>query len=572
MRDTRLFRVNQPLYRSLGWADVLVLVGIAVLLYVGVRLAVDSPMVLSAPTIDLGLHWLPLYAGLSLARMFAAYILSLIFSLVYGRLAAYNRQAEMVLLPLLDVLQSVPILSFLPAVVLSLSALLPQRLAVELSSVVLIFTSQVWNLTFAWYQSLVTIPKELREVSTCFGINGWLQFSRLELPFGAISLIWNSMMSWAGGWFFLMAAEMFTVGQRNFRLPGLGAYLQEAASRGNLWALGWGIVTLLLLIVALDQLVWRPLLAWSDRFNLQMVSRDNPPSSWFYDVLRNAQLVAWFHQRVLRPVSAAVDGYLSRRFQARGLSATSPTPGYVGRILGGLVIAILAYGALRAGQMLSEVSLTQWGNIALGVGATLLRVLGALAVALAWTLPLGVAMGTNPRLARWLQPLVQVAASVPATALFPAVLLVLLRLPGGLNLAAVVLMLMGTQWYLLFNVIAGASAIPQDLKYTATLLQMDFWRRWRVLVLPAIFPYVITGAITASGGAWNASIVAEHVEFAGETHNVIGIGALIARATAVGDYPLLLAATLAMIVTVVLINRLVWRRLFRIAEQHYRME
>ncbi len=572
MRDVRLFRVNQPLYRALGWADVLVLVGIAVLLYLGVRLAVDSPAVLAAPTIELALHWLPLYAGLSLVRMFAAYTLSLIFSLVYGRLAAYNRQAEMVLLPLLDVLQSVPILSFLPAVVLSLSALLPQRLAVELSSLVLIFTSQVWNLTFAWYQSLTTIPKELREVSTCFGINGWLRFSRLELPFGAISMIWNSMMSWAGGWFFLMAAEMFTVGQRSFRLPGLGAYLQEAASQGNLWALGWGILMLLFLIVALDQLVWRPLLAWSDRFNLQMVSQDQLPSSWFYDVLRNARLVAWVHERMFRPVSAAVDGYLARRFQARGVVATSHTQGVMSRILWGVLIAILVYGALRAGQMLAEIPLAQWSEIGLGVGVTLLRVVGALAIALAWTLPLGVAIGTNPRVARWLQPLVQIAASVPATALFPAVLPVLLGLPGGLNLATVVLMLMGTQWYLLFNVIAGASAIPQDLKYTATLLQINRWRRWRVLILPAIFPYLITGAITASGGAWNASIVAEHVEFAGETRHVIGIGALIARATAVGDYPLLLAATLAMIVTVVLINRLAWRRLFRIAEQRYRME
>ncbi|MDW8072588.1 MAG: ABC transporter permease subunit, partial [Anaerolineae bacterium] len=543
-------------------------------LYVAVRLAVDSPAVLAAPTIALELHWLPLYAGLSLARMFAAYTLSLVFSLIYGRLAAYNRRAEMVLLPLLDILQSVPILSFLPAVVLSLSALLPQRLAVELSSIVLIFTSQVWNMTFAWYQSLTTIPKELREVSTCFGIYGWLQFSRLELPFGAISLIWNSMMSWAGGWFFLMAAEMFTVGQRSFRLPGLGAYLQEAADQGDLRALGWGILALLSLVVLLDQLVWRPLLAWSDRFNLQMVSRDNPPSSWFYDVLRNARLVAWFYERVLRPAGAAVDDRLSRKFRTRSRIADSHphTPGLVGRILWGVLIAVLMYGALRAGQMLVEVSPTQWGQIGLGIGATLLRVMGALVIALTWTLPLGVTIGLNPRLARWLQPFVQIAASVPATALFPAVLLVLLKLPGGLNLAAVALMLMGTQWYLLFNVIAGASAIPQDLKYTATLLQINRWHRWRVLILPAIFPYVITGAITASGGAWNASIVAEYVEFAGETHSVIGIGALIARATAEGDYPLLLAATLAMSMTVVLINRLVWRRLYRIAEQHYRME
>ncbi len=573
MLGSRLFRVNQPLYRSLSWADVLVLIGIAALLYAALRLAVDAPMALSAPTIDLSLRSLPLYTGLSLMRMVAAYFLSLVFSIVYGRAAAYNRQAEQVLLPVLDVLQSVPILSFLPAVLLGLSAILPQRLAVELSSIVLIFTSQVWNLTFAWYQSLTTIPKELHEVSACFGFNSWLRFTRLELPFAAIGLIWNSMMSWAGGWFFLMAAEMFTVGQRNFRLPGLGAYLQEAANQGNLWALGWGIFALLLLIVVLDQLIWRPFLVWSERFKLQMVPQDNPPTSWFYDLLRSAQLVTWLNVHVVRPFGEAVDSFLLRKSLVHGrVAAPQQSRVSVGRILLVLLVLGLVYGLLRAAQMLSAVPPAQWGDIALGIGLTLLRVMGALAIALSWTIPLGVVIGTNPQLARWLQPLVQVAASVPATALFPAALLVLLRLPGGLHLAAVVLMLMGTQWYLLFNVIAGASTIPQDLKYTTALLQMSRWRRWRTLILPSVFPFVITGAITASGGAWNASIVAEHVEFAGEAHSVFGIGALIAKATAIGDYPLLLAATLAMVLTVVLINRLVWRRLYHVAEQRYRME
>lgn len=572
-QSARLFKIEQHTTRLISWGDIVVLIGLTGLLYGGVSLAREASTVISGPVISLYPGALPLYAGLSLGRMTAAYILSFLFTLIYGYLAANNRRAERVLLPILDVLQSVPILSFLPVVLLSLSAMLPQRLAAELASIVLIFTSQAWNMTFAWYQSLITVPKELREASTVFRLNPVLRFKILELPFAAISLIWNSMMSWSGGWFFLMAAEIFSVGQRDFRLPGLGAYLHEAANQGDLTAILWGLGTLILLIVALDQLLWRPLLAWSDRFKLEMVEGEKAPTSWFYDALLDSRLIAWSVERVYRPLTERIDIFLGRSFPA---PSESPA-GKSGRpwllyLLGALVGLGFLYGAYGAGGMLLGLPLRQFGQIGLGVLATLMRVVVALVFAFAWTVPLGVAIGTNPRLAAILQPLAQIAASLPATAFFPVVLLFVLTLPGGLNLAAILLMLMGTQWYLLFNIIAGAAAIPQDLKYTTVLLHMSRWERWRTLILPALFPYIITGGIAASGGAWNASIVAEYVQFGGRTLHTLGIGALIAEATAVGNYPLLLASTLSMILTVVVINRFWWRRLYRVAEENYRME
>jgi NitT/TauT family transport system permease protein len=571
MRITHLFKTDQPAHRPFTWGDAVVLLVVAVLVYGGVRLALDAPAAIKGPAISLAPHALPWYALRSVGRMAAAYALSMAFTMVYGYLAAYNRRAEQVLLPLLDVLQSVPILSFLPVVLLSLSAILPPGIAAEVASIVLIFTSQVWNLTFAWYQSLRTIPKELREASAIFRL-GWLRLGSLELPFGAISLIWNSMMSWAGGWFFLMAAEIFTVGDRDFRLPGLGGYLKEAANQGDLHAIALGVGTLVLVIVALDQLVWRPLLAWSDRFKLEMVESENPPRSWFYDAWRVSRLTAWLSVRVASPALEAVDRWLARHPAPGGEPPRQDDAGWAWKVVIVLGSAGLLYGAFRAGEMLIRVPPGQWADVGLGLVATSLRVAAALAIALAWTVPVGVAIGTSRRLAGWLQPVVQITASIPATALFPIFVLALVALPGGLNLAAVLLMLAGTQWYLLFNVIAGAAAIPQDLKHTAALLQLDRKHRWRILTLPALFPYIVTGAITASGGAWNASIVAEYVEFAGKTLSTRGIGALISEATAAGDYPLLLAATLAMVITVVTINRLVWRRLYLLAEERYRLE
>jgi NitT/TauT family transport system permease protein len=568
-----LYKVEQTNQRTFSRSDLIIVAGLAVILYVGTRLALGSPAIVAGPDIILSPKALPIYTSLSVGRMLAAYILSLLFTFIYGRVAAYNLRARKMLIPLLDVLQSVPILSFLPVILLSLSAILPQGIAIELSSILLIFTSQAWNLTFSWYQSLTTNPKELREASTIFHFNSWFRFKNLELPFGSISLIWNSVMSWAGGWFFLMAAETFTLGQKDFRLPGLGSYLQAAANRGDVQALTWGIITLVLVIVAIDQLAWRPLLAWADKFKLEMVESDTPPTSWFYELIHNSRLVDWLDQRLIHLAFEGIDSRSLRLSPAVYIPEQGDADwSRRAYLIGGVLLTLLGYGAYRIIQLLIALPWTDWMQIGAGILATFLRVAIALAIALAWTIPVGVAIGTNRRIASLLQPVVQITASVPATALFPAFIVILINLPEGLNIAAVLLMLLGTQWYLLFNIIAGAMAIPQDLKYTSTMLQINRWQRWRTLILPALFPFIVTGAITASGGAWNASIIAEHVQYGSQSYYVTGIGALIARSTAQGNYPLLLASTLCMVAAVVLINWLVWRRLYRMAEERFRLE
>jgi len=569
------FSTVLPRVTRLTFGDVMVFVALAGILYVGTRLALRAPAVVAGPEISLDATALPWYAALSLARMSAAYALSLVFSLAYGYYAARNRRAGQVMIPLLDVLQSVPILSFLPVVLLSLSVLLSSAVAAELAAVVLIFTSQAWNLTFSVYQSTRTVPGELREAAAVFRFGAWFRLKYVELPFAANGLVWNSVMSWAGGWFFLMAAEMFTVGSRDFRLPGLGSYLSTAAQAGDLHALGLGVATMIAIVVALDQLLWRPLLAWAQRFKLETVEGEHEPPSWFHDQLARAWLVERFLAKWWAPFRERLD----RRWQIphapvvidNGKTGAASRDWRVRLIVVAAGIGLL-YLALSAGRLLATLPLAAWRDIAIGLGATLLRVTAALLLAAAWTIPVGVAIGTRPRLAAVLQPVAQVAASVPATALFPILLLALLHLPGGLNLAAVLLMLLGSQWYLLFNVIAGASAIPRDLRDTTALRRLSPVERWRTLLLPALFPYVVTGAITAVGGAWNASVVAEYVQFGGETHATLGIGAVISHATATGDFALLLAATLAMVVTVVLLNRLFWQPLYRLAEARYRME
>jgi NitT/TauT family transport system permease protein len=575
MRQLR-FSPGLPQTPAFTLGDGFIILGIAAFLYVGTRLAFHAPAVVHGPEISLSPLALPWYAMLSVGRMAAAYFLSLLFSLFYGYAAARNRSARIVLMPLLDVLQSVPILSFLPVVLLGFAAILPQSVAAELAAIVLIFTSQAWNMTFSFYQSMTTIPMELREATAIFRLDPWARFKTLELPFAAIGLLWNSMMSWSGGWFFLMAAEIFHVGSRDFRLPGLGSYLQAAANAGNLRAVLAGLTTLVFVIVMLDQFVWRPLTKWTDKFKVETVETEQPPHSWFADLLSRAWLVDQLGRRIWNPFSEWVDGKLRRPLGghiATPETSTGGDPRSWAAVGIAFMFAILVlYGAYRAAELLIALPRAEWAQLGVGLFATFVRVAVSLVIALLWTVPLGVAIGTNRRLANVLQPIVQVVAAIPATALFPIVLLALLNLPGGLNIAAVALMLMGTQWYLLFNVIAGASAIPQDLRLTTDLLQLSRFDRWRTLILPALFPYIVTGAITASGGAWNASIVAEQVEFGGQTRATTGIGAVIAQATGIGNYSLLLAGTLALVLAVVLVNRLFWQRLYRIAEERYRLE
>lgn len=555
--------------------DVVVLIAIVAVLYAGIHIGLGSPKVIRGPRISLSPSALPWYTSLSLARMFAAYALSMAFSVVYGYVAARNRTAQRVLMPMLDVLQSVPVLSFLPIVLLGASAFMPTSVAAELAAIVLIFTSQAWNLTFSFYQSVSTVPREMDEAARIFRLGFWLRLRSVELPFAAIGLIWNSIMSWAGGWFFLMAAEMFHVGNRDFRLPGLGSYLQTAANRGDVQAILMGVVTLVIVIVALDQLIWRPLLAWSERFKVTTVVGDESVRSWILPLLSRSRILAWCGHRTLQPLSRWLDrvDLGRRRRDDHGLARSVRLgPITAWRLISALALAAALYGVVRAGLLLTRLPASTWGLLLAGLGATLGRVILALIIALLWTVPLGVAVGNSRRIARIVQPLAQILASVPATALFPVLLIGLIRVPGGLNIAAVLLMLLGTQWYLLFNVIAGSSAIPEDLRYTTRMLGLSRIDRWRTLYLPALFPYIITGAVTSSGGAWNASIVAEYVEFGGHVHATLGLGSLIARATAAGNYALLLAATLTMILTVVFINRTVWHRLYALAERRFRME
>src|SRR5258708_5857323 len=518
LRRRIVFATSQPSRGPLlSITDLLIILVIAVAVYIGVRLAVASPQVLNGPQINLSPRALPYYALLSLGRMSAAYLLSIVFSLIYGYSAASNPAAGRILLQILDVLQSMPILSFLPIVLLVLTAILPQGIAVEIAAVVLIFTSQAWNMTYSFYQSMKTLPIELQEASAVFRFNWWWRFRRMELPFSAIGLLWNSVMSWAGGWFFLMAAETFSVGNRDFRLPGLGSYLQRAASDNNTSAILWGVGTLVLVVVLLDQFIWRPLLAWADKFKIEMTESENPPTSWFLEFLNHSRIAINITQRYimrgLKRVDKRLGGTLKSGLSLDDESSQPPRTRWIRRVVLLVVVIAVGYGVLRLGQLLLTVSLADYGRIIVGAVLTALRVVISLVIAVLWTVPLGVAIGSSPRLATFLQPVVQVVASIPATALFPVLLLAVLNLPGGLNVAAIVLMLLGTQWYVLFNVIAGTTAIPQDLRYTTDLLRFSQINRWRKLILPSLFPYMVTGLITAGGGARNARIVAENTTF-----------------------------------------------------------
>jgi len=528
------------------------------------------------PTVEISrsLRALPAYAGYSLLRITIAYVLSLGFALVYGYVAAYNPRAERFMLPLLDVLQSIPVLSFLPGVMLAMVALFPGRqLGVELGAILLIFTGQVWNMAFSFYASLKSIPKDMREAAEIYHFSWWQRFTQMELPFSAIGLVWNSMMSVAGGWFALMVCEMFVLGSRDFRLPGLGSYLQTAASAGDTRSICWGIATMVLVIVLLDQFVWRPVIAWAEKFKVEQVESTDAPRSWVLNLVERSSGLAKIREKTLRPLGERLLLYFAEKHrEEHPLQNPSAWRDWLLRGLAVLTLGGIGYGVVRVAIILSGVGKVELHATALGLGATFLRVNLALLLGALWTIPVGVAIGFNPRLARIAQPLAQIAASVPATALLPVILLVLIRLGGGLGLASIVVLLLGTQWYVLFNVIAGAMAIPTDLKECCSVFRVRGVARWKKLILPGIFPYLVTGLVTASGGAWNASIVAEYFHFKGQIYTTTGLGATIQQATDSGDFHLLLVATMMMAATVVTINRLVWRKLYGLAETRFRLE
>lgn len=576
--------------RKFGWGDVLVVVAVTGLLLGMVSLAREwTGELRPAVQIDLSPWALPRYTFYSLSRGLLAYVVSLGFTLLYGYWAAKDRVAERFLLPLLDILQSVPVLAFMPGLVLGLVAAFPRsNVGLELAAVIMIFTGQAWNMTFSFYHSLRAVPLAYDEVARVYRYSGWQRFRWLELPYSTMGLVWNSMMSMAGGWFFLMINEAFRLGHQDFRLPGVGSYMSVAVEHGRIDAMLWAMTAMILMIVLLDQLLWRPVVVWAQKFRIEEGGHQEALTSWFLDWLRRSHLVALAGrlrqktkaQRSLRAgVSAAsAPGATSGRDAAAGL----PTPGeraqhreasgWFARVSLGLLVLlliVLGYGNCKLVELLRGVSGAEWLAVWSAAFWTLVRVLAATGLGTLWTLPAGLAIGLSPRLSRAFQPVVQVVASFPAPMLFPAAIAILSWLGVSLNWGSIVLMLLGTQWYILFNVIAGAMAVPADLREAARSYRLSVWDRFRALYLPAVFPYLVTGWVTAAGGAWNASIVAEYVTFRGHVLRAHGLGAQISAAASGAHFPLLAASVLVMSAVVVTFNRTVWRKCYRLAEERF---
>jgi NitT/TauT family transport system permease protein len=530
--------------------------------------------------ISLSPRALPLYAFYSVVRIFLAYLLSLFFAIAYGYIAAYNTRVEAFMLAALDILQSIPVLSFLPPVMLAMIALFPTRhFGVELGAIFLLFTGAVWNMAFSFYSSLKSIPRELREAADINRFS-WLQrLVQLELPFAAIGLVWNSIMSVAGAWFTLMACEIFHFGTRDFRLPGLGSYLQAAADAQNNRDIAWGLVSMIAIIVAIDQLIWRPLIGWSDKFKFEQVESSQHIGSPLIHLFTHSNALSAIARHTTQPLNEAIYIRLAARRReqlSRAATHPDPSPSRTSQILPWLLIAVavaaVLFAAERAVALVRPVTAAQYLLLLKSAGATFLRVNFSLLAAAAWTIPAGVAIASHPPLARIAKPLAQIAASVPATFLYPVILILLIRIGGGLGIGSIILMLLCTQWYILFNVIAGAMAIPTDLKEVATLYRFSRIDRWKKLILPGIFPYLITGMVTASGGAWNASIFAEYFLFKGRTLTTVGLGEQISASIASDAFPIILLATILISLMVVTTNRLLWRRLYRLAETRYRLD
>ena len=523
--------------------------------------------------IDLSPRALPIYAFFSISRITVAYVGSLVFALIYGYTAANNTTAERLMIPLLDTLQSIPVLCFLPGVMISMVALFPtSQFGLELGSILLIFTGQVWNMAFCVYSSIRSIPREMLEAARLYRLSPWQRFIQLELPHTAITLIWNSMMSVAAAWFALMVCEMFVLGDRDLRLPGLGSYLQSASNAGSTGSIAWGLFAMIAVIVLVDQIVWRPAIAWSAKFKFEQVEASDVPRSPILDLLRRSKLLSRAGL-FIAPARESVLLHFARVHISPGRERKGRywTKWFANVLLVSTLGGIL-YAIVKMSVMISRISRVELNEIVLGAGATFLRVELTLILAALWTIPAGVFIGLKPRLAAITQPMAQIAASVPAPALFPIVLLILIRIGGGLGIASIVLLLLGTQWYILFNVIAGASAIPAELKEVCDVFHLNQVQRWRKLLLPAIFPYLITGFVTASGGAWNASIIAEYFRFLGQTFSITGLGAVISRATDTGNFPVLLGATIVISAMVVTVNRLIWRRLYNLASTKFKLE
>ncbi len=554
------------------WIDFLLLLSIAGLFYGLVSVEREWAGVLSPPSeIDLNPWMLPKYTFFSMIRGILAYGLSLSFTLVYGYWAAKDRVAEKVLMPLLDIFQSVPVLGFMPGLVLVLVGLFQHsNVGLELAAIIMIFTGQVWNMTFSFHHSVSSVPADMRQAASTFRFNWWQTMKWVEVPSAAVGLIWNSMMSMAGGWFFLMISEAFVLGNKDFRLPGVGSYMSVAVNHGNVPAMIYAIIAMAVMVLFLDLFLWRPVVVWSQKFRQEETGVTFVASSFFLDWLKKSGVL----QLAGGILHALTESGFNRVFPEKETREKSPEGIRLPfRIVIWLIytafVALFGLGCWKLYGLVQALPLTSWRGISWYGCLTLFRVLSAVAIGTLWTLPVGLLIGLSPKLSRALQPVVQIVASFPAPMLYTAIVIALQAAGVHLNFGSVILMLLGTQWYILFNVIAGAMSIPADLREVSRLYGMNVWQRLKNLYIPAVFPFLVTGWITAAGGAWNASIVAEYVVFRGRTLAAHGLGSMISQAAEKADFAVLAAAVLTMSAIVVAFNRIVWRNLYTIAQTKY---
>jgi NitT/TauT family transport system permease protein len=557
------------------WADVVVVAALIALLFGLLRLApaLNAPFLpKTAPsTVSTDPANLPYYAVRSLVRMFAALILSVLFTFVYATAAARLRRTEKVLIPLLDILQSVPVLGFLSVTVTAFINLFPgSELGLECASIFAIFTAMAWNMTFAFYHSLITQPRDLDEAARIMRLTRWQRFWRLDVPSGMIPLVWNGMMSFGGAWFFLAASESISVLNHHYALPGIGSYAAAAIAQGNLGEVGLAIAVEIVLVLGVNFLFWRPVTAWAERFRVEESESAERPRSLVLEMLRRSD-VPELLGRPLKPVGRLLDRATRPFGLAEHPLAVSRSRERTGDVFFAGVFAVLvAYGAWQAlGYVRATTGLGEFGYAAALGAATFSRVIFLTAVATVVWVPIGVWIGMDPKVTRFAQPIVQVLAGFPANFLFPFATVVFVAWHIPLDFGAVLLMALGAQWYILFNVIAGASAIPSDLREAMTSLRVSGWLRWKKFILPSIFSSYVTGGITAAGGAWNASIVSEVVSYGNHHLAATGLGAYIFQATATGNFPHILVGIVVMSVYVVITNRLLWRRLYALAERRY---
>jgi NitT/TauT family transport system permease protein len=559
------------------WPDlaaILLVLGVVILMGVGAHQMVGPFVPEHQPEISLSPAALPLYTLRTVMRMLAALVASLLFTFTYATLAAKSRRAEIVLIPMLDVLQSVPILGYLSFTVVFFVSLFPSNvLGPELAAIFAIFTSQAWNMAFSFYQSLRTIPSDLDEASRSFRASGWQRFWRLEVPFAMPGLIWNMMMSMSGGWFFVVASEAISVGDVQITLPGVGSYVAKAIEHRDLAAVGWAIAAMTVAIFLYDQLMFRPMVAWADKFRVEQTAALVTSKSWVLELFHRSRLLTRFNKPIGMELHRVARARLAFPRLVHRATTWSPSRRLGDIVWYGLVIACIAYVGwtlLRYAR-----SVLSWDDLRIAAsagGLTLLRVVILVALATVIWVPIGVAVGLRPKLREMIQPIAQFLAAFPANLFFPVAVFLILRFDLAPKIWLCPLMILGTQWYILFNVIAGASAFPSDFREAAASFRVRPWRWWREVMLPGIFPYYVTGAITASGGSWNASIVSEVVSWGPTKLNAGGLGAYIARMTADGDYPRIALGVAVMSVLVIVMNRGLWRPLYAFAERRTRLD